>query len=165
MLVWGRVILPSLLQQNLGLQPRHVRWRPHKVNLEDVSLRHNSFRQLHVSQASRSTHSLHRGLDLKKEGTKKNESNITPLVGRFSPSESLVEIWSIHPSRFGGNILKFRMIQIDLGTPLKFNSSPLKKGGWMIFLPFLLGVSVTFQGLLLLNFGGVKEHGMRFLWY
>ena len=52
----------------------------------------------------------------------------------------------IHPSRFGGNILKFRMIHFDLGTPPKFYSSPLKKGGWMIFLPFLLRVSVTFQG-------------------
>ena len=39
----------------------------------------------------------------------------------------------IHPSRFGDNILKFRMIHFDLGTPPKFNISPLNNGGWKTF--------------------------------
>ena len=38
-------------------------------------------------------------------------------------------------------------------TPPEFNSSPLKKDAWKTILSYW--VSVTFQGLLLLNFGGV----------
>ena len=38
-------------------------------------------------------------------------------------------------------------------TPPKFNSSPLKNGGWKTSLSYW--VSATFQGLLLLNFGRV----------
>ena len=38
-------------------------------------------------------------------------------------------------------------------TPPKFNSSPLKNSGWKTILSYW--VSVTFQGRLLLNFGGV----------
>ena len=42
-------------------------------------------------------------------------------------------------------------------TPPKFNSSPLKNGGWKTILSYW--VSVTFQGLLLLNFGRVGSVG------